>query len=61
MARQKKESWGSRIGAIMAVAGSAVGLGNFLRFSGQVAQNGGGVKRILRGYNETRRLDIYFY
>jgi SNF family Na+-dependent transporter len=26
----------------MAVAGSAVGLGNFLRFPGQVAQNGGG-------------------
>ncbi len=34
--------WGSRIGVIMAVAGSAVGLGNFLRFPGQAAQNGGG-------------------
>ena len=38
----KPESWGSRIGVIMAVAGSAVGLGNFLRFPGQAAQNGGG-------------------
>ena len=38
----KKEQWGSRIGVILAVAGSAVGLGNFLRFPGQAAQNGGG-------------------
>lgn len=30
------------MGAILAVAGSAVGLGNFLRFPGQVAQYGGG-------------------
>jgi SNF family Na+-dependent transporter len=36
------ESWGSRLGVILAVAGSAVGLGNFLRFPGQVAANGGG-------------------
>ena len=36
------EQWGSRIGVILAVAGSAVGLGNFLRFPGQVAANGGG-------------------
>ncbi|QDT17532.1 sodium-dependent transporter [Alienimonas californiensis] len=35
-------AWGSRIGVILAVAGSAVGLGNFLRFPGQAAQNGGG-------------------
>ncbi|MGB0717186.1 MAG: sodium-dependent transporter [Phycisphaerae bacterium] len=39
---QQKEQWGSRIGVILAVAGSAVGLGNFLRFPGQAAQNGGG-------------------
>ncbi len=37
-----KEAWGSRLGVILAVAGSAVGLGNFLRFPGQAAQNGGG-------------------
>ena len=37
-----KESWDSRIGVILAVAGSAVGLGNFLRFPGQAAQYGGG-------------------
>lgn len=36
------ESWGSKFGVILAVAGSAVGLGNFLRFPGQVAANGGG-------------------
>ena len=37
-----RENWGSRIGIILAVAGSAVGLGNFLRFPTQVVQNGGG-------------------
>jgi neurotransmitter:Na+ symporter, NSS family len=37
-----KEEWGSRLGVILAVAGSAVGLGNFLRFPGQAAANGGG-------------------
>lgn len=39
---RSKEQWGTRLGLIMAVAGSAVGLGNFLRFPGQAAQNGGG-------------------
>lgn len=37
-----RDGWGSRLGVILAVAGSAVGLGNFLRFPGQAAQNGGG-------------------
>ncbi|MDQ8185390.1 sodium:calcium symporter [Pelagicoccus sp. SDUM812002] len=37
-----KESWNSRLGIILAVAGSAVGLGNFLRFPGLAAQYGGG-------------------
>lgn len=37
-----KEQWGSKLGVILAVAGSAVGLGNFLRFPGQAADNGGG-------------------
>ncbi|MEM9353090.1 MAG: sodium-dependent transporter [Planctomycetota bacterium] len=39
---QGSEQWASRIGVILAVAGSAVGLGNFLRFPGNAAQNGGG-------------------
>ncbi len=38
-----KEQWATRLGVIMAVAGSAVGLGNFLRFPGTAAANGGGV------------------
>ena len=38
----KKETWGSKLGIILAVAGSAVGLGNFLRFPVQAANNGGG-------------------
>ncbi len=37
-----KESWGSRVGLILAMAGNAVGLGNFLRFPVQAVQNGGG-------------------
>ena len=40
--RQQPEQWGTRLGVILAVSGSAVGLGNFLRFPGQAAQNGGG-------------------
>ena len=39
MAQQR---WGSKLGVILAVAGSAVGLGNFLRFPGVAANNGGG-------------------
>ncbi|MBN1396780.1 MAG: sodium-dependent transporter [Bacteroidetes bacterium] len=38
----QKERWGSRIGLILAMAGNAVGLGNFLRFPAQAVQNGGG-------------------
>ena len=37
-----REQWGSKIGVILAVTGSAIGLGNFLRFPVQAAQNGGG-------------------
>jgi NSS family neurotransmitter:Na+ symporter len=40
--KRKRDSWGSRLGIIMAVAGSAVGLGNFLRFPAKAAANGGG-------------------
>jgi len=36
------QAWGSRIGLILAMAGNAVGLGNFLRFPVQAVQNGGG-------------------
>ena len=37
-----KEKWGSKLGVILAVTGSAVGLGNFLRFPGVACANGGG-------------------
>lgn len=40
--RKQRDNWASRFGVILAVAGSAIGLGNFLRFPGLVAQNGGG-------------------
>lgn len=42
MGAGKRDSWASRIGIIMAVAGSAIGLGNFLRFPAKAAANGGG-------------------
>jgi len=38
----ERERWATRIGLVLAMAGNAVGLGNFLRFPRQVALNGGG-------------------
>jgi NSS family neurotransmitter:Na+ symporter len=38
----KREQWGTRVGLILAVAGNAIGLGNFLRFPVKAAANGGG-------------------
>lgn len=40
--RRNVEEWGTRVGVILAVMGSAVGLGNFLRFPGKAAQYEGG-------------------
>jgi SNF family Na+-dependent transporter len=37
-----RERWATKIGLILALAGNAVGLGNFLRFPVQAAGNGGG-------------------
>lgn len=42
MAQRQAEHWNTRVGLVLAVAGSAVGLGNFLRFPAEAAQNGGG-------------------
>ena len=38
----QRELWATRIGLILAMAGNAVGLGNFLRFPVQAAKHGGG-------------------
>jgi len=38
----ERERWVTRWGLILAMAGNAIGLGNFLRFPVQAAQNGGG-------------------
>jgi SNF family Na+-dependent transporter len=40
--KNNTDSWGSRTGLILAMAGNAVGLGNFLRFPVQAVENGGG-------------------
>ncbi|MCS7224539.1 MAG: sodium:calcium symporter [Armatimonadetes bacterium] len=39
---QERERWASKIGLILAMAGNAVGLGNFLRFPVRAARFGGG-------------------
>lgn len=39
---KQQEQWTSKLGVIFAVAGGAIGLGNFLRFPGLAAQYGGG-------------------
>ncbi len=39
---EQRENWGSRLGFIMAAAGSAVGLGNIWRFPYTAGENGGG-------------------
>ncbi|MCX7828799.1 MAG: sodium-dependent transporter [Thermanaerothrix sp.] len=42
MSTNDREQWGSRLGFIMAAAGSAVGLGNIWRFPYVTGMNGGG-------------------
>lgn len=42
MSKPASENWSSKIGVILAVTGSAVGLGNFLRFPGLAARYEGG-------------------
>lgn len=42
MSKNNSSGWGSRVGLILAMAGNAVGLGNFLRFPVQAVENGGG-------------------
>jgi SNF family Na+-dependent transporter len=38
----ERDRWVTKIGLVLALAGNAIGLGNFLRFPGQAAANGGG-------------------
>lgn len=39
---ETRDTWGTKLGLILAMAGNAVGLGNFWRFPYQAASNGGG-------------------
>lgn len=39
---KSRDQWVSKLGLVLAMAGNAVGLGNFLRFPTQAAGNGGG-------------------
>ena len=38
----EREQWGSKLGFILAASGSAVGLGNLVKFPAAAAKNGGG-------------------
>ncbi|SDG91937.1 Sodium:neurotransmitter symporter family protein [Fervidobacterium changbaicum] len=42
LSSHEREHWGSKLGLILAMAGNAIGLGNFWRFPYQAAKNGGG-------------------
>ncbi|MBI4208182.1 MAG: sodium-dependent transporter [Deltaproteobacteria bacterium] len=39
---KQREQWATKMGLILAIVGNAIGLGNFLRFPVQAAENGGG-------------------
>lgn len=39
---KQRDYWKTKIGLVLAMAGNAIGLGNFLRFPGKAAANGGG-------------------
>ena len=41
MSEQKREQWGSKVGFILAAAGSAIGLGNIWKFPYVTGENGG--------------------
>ena len=43
MSKLERASFGSKLGVILATAGSAVGLGNIWRFPFMTGQNGGAV------------------
>ena len=45
MSKLERASFGSKLGVILATAGSAVGLGNIWRFPFMTGQNGGAVFR----------------
>lgn len=45
--KQQREHWGSRLGLILATAGSAIGLGSLWRFPYLTGENGGGLFVIL--------------
>jgi neurotransmitter:Na+ symporter, NSS family len=40
--KRQRDNWKTKTGLVLAMAGNAVGLGNFLRFPGKAAANGGG-------------------
>ena len=42
---KKRENWGSTLGFVLAIAGSAIGLGNVWKFPYITGQNGGGAFR----------------
>jgi SNF family Na+-dependent transporter len=39
---RERDRWATKVGLVLALAGNAIGLGNFLRFPGMAARHGGG-------------------
>ena len=50
MSNNIRENFGSKLGAVLAAAGSAVGLGNIWRFPIETGQNGGAAFIIIYVY-----------
>jgi NSS family neurotransmitter:Na+ symporter len=42
LSQTSRDRWATKTGLVLALAGNAIGIGNFLRFPGQAAANGGG-------------------
>ena len=58
MALKNRETFGSRMGMLLAMAGSAIGLGNIWRFPYMMGKNGGAAaltdtcREVIRRYKE---------
>ena len=58
MAQLERAKFGSKLGVVLATAGSAVGLGNVWRFPYMAGENGGAVFIILYVFEY---IQVYFY
>ena len=60
MTRKPRETFGSRMGMLLAMAGSAIGLGNIWRFPYMMGKNGGAafiLLYVIKDYAMLKRAD----